>query len=101
MRNDTDERLDRLFAAARSERPDTSVLEAHFETRLMARIAERKAQSRPWQLLVWRTIPAFAATAAISIVCSLVFNPARSGDPLAALTVAQEEGIYRNVLGEE
>ncbi|BCS52024.1 hypothetical protein [Geobacter sp. SVR] len=101
MRDNADDTLDRLFAAARSERPDTSAREAHFETRLMARLAERRTQRRPWQMLVWRTMPAFAVTAAISIACSLAFNPVRTEDPFAAITVAQEEGIYRVVLAEE
>jgi anti-sigma-K factor RskA len=101
MRDNADDKLDRLFSAARSERLDISAREAHFETRLMARLAERRAQRRPWRLLIWRTMPAFAVMAVLSIACSLVFDPTRSEDPFAVITVAQEDGLYRNVLAGE
>ncbi len=101
MRDERDEKLDTLFAAARSEHCDTSALEAHFETRLMARLAERKAQALPWHLMVWRLVPAFAVIAAVCVVCSFYFNPVQSGDVFAAITSAQEESLYANVLSGE
>ena len=83
---DTDKKLDRLFAAARAEQTDTSGLEAHFETRLMARIAERKTLGIPWYQLAWRMIPGFAVIVLISAACSFAFNPARSSDLFAGIT---------------
>ncbi len=51
--------LDRLFAAARSEVPDTSRLEFAFETRLLARLRqERAAGVFAW---AWKLAPFFAA----------------------------------------
>lgn len=101
MRDNYDEKLETLFAATRSEQVDTSALEAHFETRLMARITERKVQSVPWHLMVWRLIPGFAAIAVISIACSISFNPVRSSDIFAPITVGQEETLFSNVISGE
>jgi anti-sigma-K factor RskA len=98
MRDEHDHKLDALFTLARRERPDTSTLEAHFETRLMARLAERTAQTAPWHLLVWRMIPAFAVIAAIMLACSITINPTRSGDPFAAITNGTEDLMARNYL---
>ena len=53
-----DERLDKLFAAARGTKSDTSRAEYGFETRLIARLRE---QPMPWYAFAWKLIPAFAA----------------------------------------
>lgn len=98
MDDNKDDRLERLFAAARSERPDTGEVEAHFETRLMARIGERRLRGAPWHMLTWRMIPAFAVIAAITAVCSLTFNPAGSGDLFAAITTGQDEYLINSYL---
>jgi hypothetical protein len=58
----SDERLDRLFAAAREHQPDSSVLEYGFETRVLARIREER--SGAWFSWAWRMCPYFAALAA-------------------------------------
>ena len=67
MGNDRDQKLDVLFAKARLDLPDTSDRERHFETRFMARLAERKTQILPWQLMVWRMLPGFAVIVAIVV----------------------------------
>ena len=102
MGDERKQRLDALFAAARREPPtDTANLEACFETRVMARLAERKPQETPWQLLVWRMVPAFAAIAAIVLVCSIALNPARRSDPFAPITSGHEEQLaLADLLGE-
>ena len=102
MKNSSDERLDFLFAAARSEKIDTSKLENHFETRLMARIAERRAQKVPWYALAWRLVPAFAVVAISITVCTLTLSPQRAANDLfASLTTEQDEIAGTNyLLGE-
>jgi len=61
--NDSD--LDKLFAAARGIRPDTSRQEYGFETRLLARLrAQRQTQGDTgsiWAMVSWRMMPLFAA----------------------------------------
>jgi anti-sigma-K factor RskA len=98
MRDERDQELDALFALVRREIPDTSALGTHFETRLMARLAERTSQTAPWHLLVWRMIPAFAIIAAIILACSITINPTRSSDPFAAITNGHEDQMAKNYL---
>jgi hypothetical protein len=99
MRDERDNRLDELFDLARREAPDTTRLEEHFETRLMARLVERRTGvTSPWQRLVWRMVPAFAAITALLLICSLAMNPARSGDPFAAITSGYDDQVARNYL---
>ena len=55
--------LDALFASARAERVDTSRAEYGFETRLMARLRERRQPDAVslWSAVTWRMVPFFAA----------------------------------------
>jgi polyferredoxin len=60
MNDDSDKRLDELFAAARAQTPDTSHVDYGFETRLLARIREER-EAAPWYAFAWRLTPVFAA----------------------------------------
>lgn len=101
MNNNADERLDRLFAAARDVRVDTSALEEHFETRLMARLRERRAEGIPWYALMWRMVPAFAVLVVLIAVYSASYGPPTSGDLFASISSNQEEYVPGNVLTGE
>ena len=101
MGNSADDRLERIFAAARSGGPDTAPLEEHFETRLMARIAERNALNSPWYLLAWRMIPGFAVATLIAAACSMIFNPIRYSDLFAGITTGKEDRITISSLAGE
>ena len=61
MKNNPEEKLDALFAAARAEELDTSRLEYGFETRVAARLREENGALR--FALAWRLCPYFAALA--------------------------------------
>jgi hypothetical protein len=91
MKDRVDERLDQLFAATRAERLDTSVLEEHFETRLLARISELRSAAPPWYSLAWRLAPAFAAFAVAITIATFTFAPPSSSDIFAAITADQDE----------
>jgi len=101
METESDKRLDRLFAAARAGLTESSALEDHFETRLMARIRERRSVQQPWYALAWRMLPAYAGIVAIIVVCSITFYPARSADMFAALTGSQEDTVVISYLAGE
>jgi hypothetical protein len=101
MESDTDKRLDRLFAAARAVTSDSSAFEEHFETRLMARIRERRSEQQPWYALAWRMLPAYAGVMAVIAVCSYSFYPVRSADLFAALTGSQEDTVTISYLAGE
>ena len=61
MNDDTEEKLNALFAAARAEERDTSRAEYGFETRLAARLREEGGGSlSAW---AWKLCPFFAALA--------------------------------------
>lgn len=96
-----DEKLDALFALARDESPAITDMAEHFETRLMARLTERKLQSEPWYLLVWRLVPVFAVITAIVLICSFTLNPLRSSDLFASITAGGEERMARSYLAGE
>jgi hypothetical protein len=97
----TDEGLDRLFAAGRSDAVDTSTLEEHFETRLMARIAERRKGRSSWFLSVWRMIPVFAVLTVLIAVCSITFTETQPDDLFASITTGQDELMARSFLEGE
>jgi hypothetical protein len=54
-----EERLDKLFAAARQCAPYEPDIEAGFETRLMARIRAERKREAPFPVWAWRLVPAF------------------------------------------
>jgi hypothetical protein len=59
--NPNDEKLDRLFAAARKAEPYKKEIEYGFETRLMAKIRAQGERQTPFLLWAWRLIPVFAS----------------------------------------
>jgi len=101
MKDNMDERLDRLFAAARAEQVDISAAGECFETRLLARIKERHDAAGPWYAAAWRLLPAFAAVAAMITVGTLTFNASESGDIFAAITGGQDEIVAISYLTGE
>jgi hypothetical protein len=56
-----DEKLDKLFAAARGVKPDTTRAEYGFETRLTARLRAERERAAPWYAFAWKLVPTFAA----------------------------------------
>jgi hypothetical protein len=101
MSDNADERLDRLFAAARNERMDTSAQEEHFETRLMARLRERRREGIPWYALIWRSVPVLAVLVVLIAVYSASYKPTASDDLFAAISSGQEDYLVQNVLTGE
>lgn len=101
MRDNGDDRLNRLIAAARSGGMESSPLEEHFEIRLMARIAERKTMGQPWYLLAWRMLPGFAVATLLTAACSIALNPSRSSDLFAGITGGTEDRITISYLAGE
>jgi hypothetical protein len=92
--------LDALFARARAARPDTAAAEYGFETRLMARLRERKrAGSMPMLgALSWRLLPVFGV-----IVLVLAFwhervaADARDAEQITCLQNMDGAGLGYNV----
>jgi len=101
MKDKMDQRLDRLFAAARAEQADMSPADEFFESRLLARIKEQRESAVPWYAAAWRLLPAFAAVSAMITVCALTFNPAESSDIFAAISSGQDEIVAISYLAGE
>jgi hypothetical protein len=101
MRDDAEDRLERLFAAARSDRNATESAEEFFETRLMARIRERQEARRPWYELAWRSVPALALITVILAIGSITIIRPASSDPFAAISSGQEEYLAASFISGE
>ena len=56
-----EEKIDRLFAAARAAQPYKKEIEYGFETRLMANIRCGSERQAPFLFWAWRLIPAFVS----------------------------------------
>ena len=87
--------LDALFAAAREQKPDTSRAEYGFETRLMARLRERRQPDAisVWSVVSWRLAPFFA----VCVVALALWQANVSSDSEDAATAV---GLNNPVAGE-
>jgi hypothetical protein len=56
-----EEKIERLFAAARQAEPYKAAIEYGFETRLMAKIRSERERRMPFFLWAWRLIPVFVS----------------------------------------
>ncbi len=70
--------LDQLFAEARSRPLDTASIEYALETRVLARIRERRAGRSSWMGLSWKLIPFFAAIVVLAGVWEQQMTQANS-----------------------
>jgi hypothetical protein len=84
-----DEKLDKLFAAARGVKPDTARAEYGFETRLTARLRAEREQDMPWYAFAWKLVPTFAAVVVALGVWT--FIDSNAGDLQSAITGDHDE----------
>ncbi len=98
MKDKHDELVDKLFAAARARKPDTAAIEAHFETRLLARLEEQQSSQTLWLAWTWRLIPWFATIVVIVGIGSVIYDPMRSSDLFAQFTNGYEEYLTTSLL---
>ena len=92
-----DEKLDKLFAAARGVKPDTTRAEYGFETRLMAHLRIERERSIPWYAFAWKLIPTFAAVVVALGVWT--FIDSTTGDLQSAITGDHEETTMAALFG--
>jgi len=63
--NGDEERLERLFEAARKSQPYNTEIEYGFETRVMAKIKAEREKRKPFFSWSWRLMPAFVSAVLI------------------------------------
>ena len=85
------DRLNSLFAKARTLDQGPSIREEGFEGRFMARMREQRSEGTPWYLWAWRSVPLF--TAVIVMLISVCGSQTAVTDVLLsqALTGGYEE----------
>jgi hypothetical protein len=98
MKDKRDETLDKLFQTVRAMKPDTVAVEEYFETRLLARIEEKRSNRAAWSIWSWRLIPVFSAIVIIIGLGSILIDPARSNDPFASFTNGYDEYLATSSL---
>lgn len=101
MNDNSDHKLDRLFAAAREAEPDLSAKEEHFETRLIARIRERREKRQSWVSWSWRLVPLFTVVVVILGIAGVIMENAGPSDMFAAITNGQESYLVTSYLAGE
>jgi len=99
MRDEQDKLLDRLLLTARAIKPDTAACEENFETRLMARIEERRNSRALWTFWTWRLVPLFSLIVIIVGIGNIVIDPDRSNDLNALSTSGYEDNLTTTLLG--
>lgn len=94
-----DARLDALFAKARAHRPDTSAAEFAFETRLMARLRERREAAPAWEkIFSWRLLPFIAAAVVVmAFWTSQVFSDVQDEGQIAYLQNSDAVDFWSNL----
>ncbi len=100
QKDERDDRLERLFAAARETPPDVSAVERNFETRLAARIRESRERKEPWYGWAWRLAPVFVVLTLLLGAWTLVLDPVHPADPGTALvSVAEQVALVDDLTG--
>jgi len=93
--------LDRLFALARGQKPDTSRAELAFETRLLARIRSIREQDAPWFAVARLLLPIFGAIV-LGLAVWETTEPRNTLDDLCtAVAVEGNDPILIAALGDD
>ena len=101
MKDEQEQLLERLFRAARTVKPDSAKVEEHFETRLMARVAERRERGALWSACAWRFLPWLASLVIVVAVAGFLVEPAaKSSDLFSSFTGDDEYQVTSLFFGE-
>lgn len=92
MENDQrDDRLDRLFEAARKAGTYGPNIEFGFETRVLARIRAERESTLPFHLWAWRLIPVFISIIIVLGIWTYAYEPNGTIDLSAMTRIGNEE----------
>lgn len=96
-----DNKLERLFAAAREPESYPSDREVGFETRVMATIRAERERGRPFFVWAWRFIPVFISLVIILGIWSYAFETHDMTDLSAVTKIGNEETMLTAFLTGE
>lgn len=96
-----EERLERLFEAARRYAPHRTESEAGFETRLMARIRADRTRETPFPVWAWRLVPAFLALVILFGIWAYRAETHDTTDLSAITKIGNEEAVLTAFLAGE
>jgi hypothetical protein len=88
-----DNKLDRLFAAARKAELYEPNREYGFETRVMAKIRAQRERQAPFPLLAWRLIPFFVSLVIFLGIWIYSSEPHQITDLSAIANIGNEESM--------
>lgn len=86
-----DEKLDRLFAAARRAEPYCANREYGFESRVMAKIRAKREEETPFLTWSWRLIPVFVSLVVLIGIWIYAAGPSYAIDLSAISGTGSEE----------
>ena len=96
-----DNNLDRLFAAARKAELYKKEREFGFETRVLARIREKRVENGPFLFWSWRLMPFFVSVVICLAIWLSFFEPSRASDLIAGAGSGYEDAVVVAYLAGE
>ena len=96
-----DNDLDRLFAAARKAELYKTEREYGFETRVFARIREKRMENRPFLFWAWRLMPFFALVVICLAIWLSFFEPSHASELIAGAGSGYEDAVVVSYLAGE
>jgi hypothetical protein len=97
----SNDRLDRLFTAARRAEPFKPSGEFGFETRVMAKIQAKREGQAPFHLWAWRLIPVFVSLVILLGIWIYMAESRYETDLSAVTKIGNEEAMLTAFLTGE
>ncbi len=96
-----DDKLDDLFAAARKAELYKKQKEYGFETRVLARIRERRGQEKSFLFWAWRLVPFFAFVLVCTAIWISFSESSYGSDLIAGAGIGNEDAVIVTYLAGE
>ena len=96
-----DDNLDDLFAAARKAELYKEKREYGFETRVIARILEKRRENSLFLLWAWRLMPFFASIVICLALWISSFEPPHAADLISGAGIGNDDAVIVTYLAGE
>jgi hypothetical protein len=101
MNDRLEDKLDELFRAGRRVKPDVTILEGGFESRLLERLEQNRQKGSSLFLWSWRLAPAMTILLLVLLVLNAVVAPRMNDDVLKLIANGYEQGQIKKYLTGE